>query len=272
MYTKWQMTFFLFLGIVNAGILLCIAAKMIADSREKAERYSLAVFLTSLFAVLSVALGLNNPAGIINILAKPGTGLSSAVISLAVSAVFGLVLFIRKPSGMYIAFTSAAVSAAVIFCLSKLYMISTRPALHTFLLLSLFIVLSVQFASVLAVTDSSCSNSFFRKKSIISLCILSVSVLLFAAFILRIKMLTPPDRILSFEQLTSGSLAPVMWGAVFTMFVIPALASFIPALRKQPALNTIFRLSAALGIFLLSILINQMPAMTGTVGGGRILF
>lgn len=85
-------------------------------------------------------------------------------------------------------------------------------------------------------------------------------------------MLAPPDRILSFEQLTSGSLAPVMWGAVLTMFVIPALASFIPALRKQPALNTIFRLSAALGIFLLSILINQMPAMTGTVGGGRILF
>lgn len=272
MHTKWQMTFFLFSGIANAGILLCISAKMITGFGEKAERYSLAVFLTGFSAVLAVALGLNNPAGIISLLARPGAGLSIAVISLTASAVFGLVIFFRKPMGMHIAVLSAAVSALVMYSLFKLYMISTRPALHTYLLLILFIAVSVQFASVLTVTGSARSDGVFRKNSPAALSILCINAVLFAAFILRIKMLMPPDRILSFEQLTAGSLSSVFWGAVLSMFVIPSVLSFLPALRNQSAMNGVYRLSAVLGIFLLSILINQMPAMAGAAGGGRMLF
>ncbi|MCD8569819.1 MAG: hypothetical protein LRY50_16365 [Geovibrio sp.] len=138
---------------------------MLTGFGEKAERYSLAVFLTGFSAVLAVALGLNNPAGIISLLARPGAGLSIAVISLTASAVFGLVIFFRKPMGMHIAVISAAVSVLVMYSLFKLYMISTRPALHTYLLLILFIAAAVQFASVLTVTGSARSDGVFRKNS-----------------------------------------------------------------------------------------------------------
>lgn len=268
MHTKWQMTFFMSLGLMNAGLLLCTAAFMLNRLWERALNYTAAASLAGLLAIICVALGLNSPAGLISLLAKPGAGLSSAVISQAAAAALCAALYFKKARGAAAAAVTAAVSVLILYCMFRLYMISTRAALNTALLFALFAAFAAQFASALAVTDG---TGAFRKNSAAALCIIGVNALVFAVFILRIKALTPPDRILSFGQLVSGSLAPVLWGTVIAMFIIPAALSLFAPLKRNFAVNTVFRLSAAAGIFLLSILVNQMPAMSGAIGG-RMLF
>ena len=78
-------------------------------------------------------------------------------------------------------------------------------------------------------------------------------------FTLRINMLVPKDRALDFLNVLCGSLAPIYWGAVLCTFVVPFAFSLI-ALKGKTVPKAVNFVSIV-GIFLITLLINQMPVI-----------
>lgn len=272
MHTKWNMTVFLFIGLISAGILLYTAIDMlISQHRQERFKYAITMTISGFTAILVIALGLNNPANLINILARPETGLSSAVLSQIIVAIFGIVLFFRKVQGRFIPIFSACLFVLSVFCMFKLYMISTRPALNTFLLFLLLLVVAAQPVASLIVTKMIGGIDNVKRNSAIMLGSIGICTVVFLAFLIRLNGLTPSDRILTFYQVVGGSLASVFWAMIVFIIIIPTGLFSYSFVKQKFVLVVVCRVSATVGIFLLCILINQMQAASIAVEG-RILF
>lgn len=263
MHTNWHMTWFLFFGLIGAALLFYEALKI--KDTEKEERQVSLLFAAGagILAVCAVALKLNSLTNLINILAKPSTGFSSAVISQIVAAVFALAVFYKKPKVKTASVLAAVVFVYEIFCLFRLYKIATRQALNTVVLFLFFAALSA-FAG--AVFKSFQSHSVNRQVFAVTA---ALAAILMAVFVIRLGLIEPPDRVIGLSMLMYGNLAPVFWGMVITF--IAAVLTQVMLTPKYIYLPYISAACALLSIFLLSVIVNQLPALSRAVEG-RMLF
>lgn len=257
MNTKWNMAFFMFLGIAAAVLLLYTAIDKDNTKRPFAALVSGACAAAA-FAV--IAAGLNDPSKIITILSTPRKGFSGAVIMQVITCVSALFVFFKlREKGVIVSVLAAAVAVLSVCALSKIYMISTRPALNTYLVTAVMLLLTVQISATAAGDNG-------KRYTNMLLGINLAYGLSLALFAIRLRMLAPQDRILDFTNIFSGSLAPVFWGVVILTLVIPLICTLIKL--KQRFLPAS---SSAAGAFLLCMLISQMPVIEKGVNN-RIFF
>lgn len=270
MHTKWNMTFFLFMGFIGAGLLLYSALNLLSDKNHLHRSISaLAASVSAISSVLIVTMGLNDPSKLINILGRPFAGFSSAVVMQIIIALAGLLLFFKsigkKP--VKLAWVSVGVFVVSVFCLSRVYMISTRPALNSIILFILFLLLSLQATGLFMVTKNRIFADNIKKISFILIsvsCFYGLGLLLFA---IRIIGLNPEDRVLQPGKLLSGELAPIFWGIVILTFIIPLAFYLYSFLSRKIKMAPLVRLVNLVGVFMLSILINQMPTISRGIDG-----
>lgn len=270
MHTKWNMTFFLFMGFIGAGLLLYSALNLLSDKNHLHRSISaLAASASAISSVLIVTMGLNDPSKLINILGRPFAGFSSAVVMQIIIALAGLLLFFKsigkKP--VKLAWVSVGVFVVSVFCLSRVYMISTRPALNSIILFILFLLLSLQTTGLFMVTKNRIFADNIKKTSFILIsvsCFYGLGLLLFA---IRIIGLNPEDRVLQPGKLLLGELAPIFWGIVILTFIIPLAFYLYSFLSRKIKMAPLVRLVNLVGVFMLSILINQMPTISRGIDG-----
>jgi len=271
MHTRWSITVFLFFGILSAGLLLLPAICRLFGINTASRPYrvsNMAAALSAAAAVAAVALSLNAPANLINILGKPAAGLSSAIIAQLVVLVAALFCFFKgAPDKRGLDYFSAAVAVYAVFCLFRIYMISTRPALNTPVLLIVLLLttlaLSMLVAAMLPARDGNQEKFPLFLLGVSTSC--GIGQL---AFCLRLLFLPKEDRILSFTQLTTGSYATLFWISLILLALVPALQSAY-RYKKQRSLFP----STVLGLYLIGLfafcgLVNQMPAIVHS----RILY
>lgn len=270
MHTKWNMTFFLFMGFIGAGLLLYSALNLLSDKNHLHRSISaLAASASAISSVLIVTMGLNDPSKLINILGRPFAGFSSAVVMQIIIALAGLLLFFKsigkKP--VKLAWVSVGVFVVSVFCLSRVYMISTRPALNSIILFILFLLLSLQTTGLFMVTKNRIFADNIKKTSFILIsvsCFYGLGLLLFA---IRTIGLNPEDRVLQPGKLLLGELAPIFWGIVILTFIIPLAFYLYSFLSRKIKMAPLVRLVNLVGVFMLSILINQMPTISRGIDG-----
>lgn len=269
MQTKWNMTFFLFLGMISAALLLCSLFCSLREERRTLCRVSaLTAFLGSLSAVLVIAFGLNNPAKLVNILGRPLIGLSSAIISQILVAFAALVMFVRNNTRKSIGYTVivCVFSLIAVFSLSRLYMINTRPALNSFLLVILFTLITLQLAGsfLRSETWEGHETVTYANSMLLITGLYGISLI---GFILRIGWLNPEDRVFQIQKLVAGSLAPVFWGLVIFSLVVPLLFYFWARTSETVLRTHLDKVINLVGVFVLSVLINQMPVVSRGING-----
>jgi hypothetical protein len=262
MRTNWSLTVFLVCGLISASSILYTAIKVNDNHNTDTRPLSaLIAAIAGAACVTIIALKVNSPANLINILGKPTAGLSSSVMSQMAVFLIGAVVYLKKLRGKAVSIMLAFLFLISLFCLNRLYMISTRCALNTLLLM-----LAYMSASYF------CASAFMQEdKPVISLVLSIIASAILTAFFVRIALISPPDRVLSIDMLLFGILAPVFWAYVLTGVIIP-LAASIKRLFSDKGLPTILlAVSAIVALMLLSIIINQMPAHLDAVQG-RMLF
>lgn len=265
MHTNWIMTAFLVLGLISASALLYTALKIIDNSlKERRPASALITVFAGALSVIIIALKVNNPTNLITILAKPSTGLSGAVISQIVMFAAGVIVYLKNPRGRVASVVLACLFMYSVFCLNRLYMISTRSALNTYLLTLVF-----ASAALLAI----CSFTEYKTKSgaAINLGISTAGALIMILFFVRMAFLSSPDRVISIDMLLRGELAPVFWAFILFGVFVPLTSAIIRFFKIYTIPPIILVTSAVIAIVLLSIIINEMPASLGAVQG-RMLF
>lgn len=265
MRTNWSLAVFLVSGLISSSALLYTAIKMYYNtSTTRKPASALLTTIAGAACVTIIAFKVNNPANLINVLGKPTAGLSSAVLSQMALAVAGLIVYLKNMRGKFVSVILACLFILAVFCLNRLYMISTRSALDT-------ILLTLVFASVSFFTAESFLAKTNEKISVDTLGISILSAVVIIYFFIRIAYLTPPDRVLSIEMLVSGCLAPVFWGFILLGVIIPVASAIISFLEIYTMPPVILGISAVVAIVLLSIIINEMPAHLDAIQG-RMLF
>ncbi|QAR32672.1 hypothetical protein EP073_04385 [Geovibrio thiophilus] len=260
MLTKWNMTFFLFFGLIGAALLLGNALRSLQS--EKLNRiFVFAAAVASVICLTVLALTISSPLKLLNILGHPSSGLSSAVITdiLLIPAAF--VLLRKTEKGKTAEILIAAVSVVCIYCFSRVYMVVTRPALNS---VTVFAMLFLQcLLAALFFSEQYKREKLFRT---IYLAAISAYGVVSAVFLFRIGFLAVPDRVLQLQRLFQGDLAFLFWFTAAATFFVPAgFILFSGFLRTDYKRFVI--ISCLTGLFALSMLINQMPVVSRGVDG-----
>ncbi len=265
------MAIFLFLGIMSAAGLLYTAMTIKSEADDCGKpKYVLFMAATGLLAILDIAFNLNNPANFINILAKPTTGLSSAVISQIVITAAGIIIYVKNTKHKASAVISVVLFVYAVFCLNRLYMISTRHALNTYLLFFVFAGASALAAGTFLFSGSG-DEAKHKKNSLSMLITSAVFTIFMAVFLVRLAVLNPPDRMLTIDMLISGHLSAVFWAMIVTCVIIPLALSAIRYMKNVPLLSYVMKVSVVIGIFLICVLVNQLPTVVKAIQG-RMVF
>jgi uncharacterized membrane protein YozB (DUF420 family) len=254
----------MFLGFASAALLLYSAINNI----KKSQATLLLSCICAAAAFALIATGLNNPAKIITILSTPRKGYSGAVIMQVVMSIAGLATLSQLRRNRYVAAIIAFLGSVLSVCaLSRIYMINTKPALNTYLVTAVLITLLFQCTGIVSLNTESTKR--FRQSVFGASALYCIFI---GAFTVRLKILSPQDRILDFASVTSGYLAPVFWGMIFCTVAVPLGYACLSLLKGRGrtascitgAVNTI-------GILLLFILITQMPVIERGINN-RIFF
>lgn len=270
MHTRWSITIFLFFGVLSAGMTVLPAIRRTFWKEIGLQPYrlsNLAAAFCAFIAVAAVTLSLNDPAKLINILGRPAAGLSSAIIAqilVLLAALYNLGKGSPDKRGLH--YVSAAVALYAVFCLFHIYMISTRPALNTPILLILLLLVTFVFSLLAAALFPDKSED--RKKQ--SLFLLAGTILCgicLILFVMHLLYLPKGDRIFSFAQLTTGIYAPLFWISLVFLAIVPALYARYGYHRQGLCLPSAVLCIFLFGLFTFCGLVNQMPAIVH----GRIL-
>jgi hypothetical protein len=264
MLTKWNMTLFLFLGVMSSALLLGGALRSYLNLRsEKAPYIAIAAPICASVALAVLMLTINSPSKLLNILGHTSSGLSSAVIADIVMIVFGMIIYTKYKSGYSSA--SVAISAIIatgnVYCFSRIYMIITRPALDT-PILSLTLIFSAVYIAIQLVGMGSVRS----KSNFASLAAAALLTLLFFLFTSRLVMLPKPDRVLHIARLITGDLSVLYWAMISATTILPLLLHLLIG-TKFRNLQKITLPIGVCGLFLLTVLINQMPIVSRGVDG-----
>ncbi|GAB1537354.1 hypothetical protein ADMFC3_29850 [Geovibrio sp. ADMFC3] len=270
MNTKWNMVFFMFLGLTGAALLLYASLAACFNKRDKHKYFALSAGISSASASLIILLGLNEFSRMLNILMRPYSGLSTALLMQLAAAFFSFLLFFKGKTSSAVRNISVIVSLAAVFCLARNYMIITRPALNTYLF-SAFLIVSAIFAAWNLISINKDLTLDEALTSNAGAVIISVYGLILLIFSLRVGWLEPEDRIFSFAKLIYGSYAPIFWMTVVLSFAVPLAITVFSSVRKKAVASVICCASFAAGIFLLSVLINQMPVLNDSINN-RFIF
>ncbi len=267
MHTRWSIAVFLFWGLISSGLLLLPV--MTASVDEKGGRFYrlslLAAGISGCVAVAAVALSLNSPANLINILGKPWAGLSSAIIAQIVVVLIAVIGLLKGDSGQRnIAYCALAVAVYALFCLFRMYIISTRPALNSLLLLVLFLLLAMQL-SLLVRHVFGCELNFgFSYQRILYPVVSVASGVCLLAFAFRLMLLTNPDRIFTFSGLVSGIYAPLFWPALGFLCALPVIHAVYCYIQRSPSFSGLILGFYLVGLMIFCGLINQMPTIVNS--------
>jgi len=259
------MVVFLVLGLISSSALLYTAVNIKMNERDMAKPLSaLLTAIAGAACVAIIAFKVNNPANLITILAKPTTGLSGAVISQIVLLVTGLIVYFKKPQSKTAYIVLMCLFIYSVFCLNRLYMISTRSALNTYLLTFVFASVSV-FAAGSFIDEES------KRAKAINLGLSLAASLILIAFFVRMAFVSPPDRIMPVTMLVQGDLAFVFWAFILLGIALPLVSSVNSFFKLVKIPTAVLGISTVVALLLLSIIINQMPAHLDAVQG-RMLF
>ena len=262
MHTRWSIAFFLFWGLVSVGLMFLPVFSGCADgTRSRIYRFSLLVSaFCGCVAVATVAFSLNSPGNLINILGNPWAGLSSAIIAQIAIILVALIGFFKGSSGQRnLVYGSAGVGIYSLFCLFRMYMISTRPALNSFVLFALLLVLTMELTSLFRL--SFCSDSFtgINKQSLLYPFLTIAAGCLLGVFTIRLLLLSNPDRIFTFSGLTNGIYAPFFWSVVVLIFILPTVHAIYSFKKKVTSFSRVVCFIFLFGLFVFCSLVNQMP-------------
>lgn len=264
MNTKWNSMIFLFLICVGAAIMLNVCLKYLLQINKKhTSLFTLVAAVSSLSAVAVTVIGLNSPAKIVNILARPAAGLSSAIIMQLIFALFAVVFFAQRNNSTALKPLSIAgilMCVLTVFFVCRLHMVMTRPAWNTPLLIVLMLLFLIQLGWTYL-------NGRSTKLSLINVCLCGAALL---SFVVRLNMLPKQDRIMPFDKLISGDFAPVFWAVAVLSFLIPLLLNIIMLKKNRKLLIYINKASCLAGLLMLCILMSQLPVSTSV--NNRIFF
>ena len=262
MNVRWDMSFFMFVSFVGASFLLCSILTTNCSRRPLLSIVSAVAAATS-FAI--IVAGLNNPAKIITILSVPYKGFSSAVSMQVIVIVASLFVFFKiRENSKVVSAIVLVVSLASVISLSRIYMISTRPALNSILVSLMLIVLLFQTACIMSGNGTSVLRRIIPAVS----AVYGVTAL---AFVVRLKMLAPQDRILNFMEVTSGYIAPLYWSMILCTFIIPFSYACANAVKDRGKAALVVSAVNAVGVFLLFLIICQTPVIARGINN-RIFF
>ncbi len=262
MNTKWNTTFFMFLALVGAIILLHSA--IYAYKNDKRPTFVLVSAVLALSSIVAIALGFNDPVKILTVIRTPQKAFSAALITqIFVATVAVFTYFYAKQYKQIVSGVAVLISLVSAFFISNIYMISTRPALNTFILTLVFVLVVVQTALLMGSYNSSHKYKLTLRAVSILVCI---SV---AGFTLRLASLPQQDRILDIERLTSGTLAPIFWAFVIVCCVTPTAYSFVK--HNSKIATAITSTVCIVGILLLNIIVAQLPMVERGINN-RIFF
>jgi len=268
MHTNWNMTLFLFFSLAGTCTFFYTCAESaLSEGSECRRKLYLLSAACSFAAVGAVAFGLNDPANLISLLAKPETGFSTAVLS-QIAVFFVSIFFYFRKSVKIMSYPvfSALFLAAVIFCLFRFYAVSTRHALNS--PLSYIYLLSVSFTAAVFFLFSK------ETKGRVLLAITgvtAVNLLIQILFFVRIALMQYPDRILTAERFFGGDLTALFVLCLLLTAALPALMLSITCMRKEAYLIKTCRAAVVLGVFAVCILINQLPPVSNVIEG-RMFF
>jgi len=272
MNTKWNMTFFMFTALLACSLLIYSVVIAYFDDKyaEKHKINALAAGILGFGTALIVLGGLNELSRTMNILMRPYSGLSSTVISQLVIGITGVVIFAKGLKSPLLKIVACIVAAASVYCLARYYMMIARPALDTYILTAMFYVIVMLIASLLV----NMNDQVYVKYSSVTFKLLTGLVvlfgLLFLLFLLRIKGISQEDRVFNLNNLVYGIYAPLVWTIAVLSFLIPALCSAMLMARARAVMMYVCGLSFISGLFVLSILINQMPVIKDAINGRNI--
>lgn len=249
MNVRWDMVLFMFAAFVGASALLHSAIN--ADEENRPWTAIISVIAAAVAFAIIVA-GLNDPAKIITVLRAPTKGFSSAVSMQIIAAVAALFVFFKAKDNIKVALGIAlVVSLCSVMSLSRIYMISTRPALNSILIT---IMLAALFFQTVCILNANKADVF--RKAMPAVC--AVYGVMAIAFAVRLKMLVPEDRILRFAEMTAGYMAPLYWGMILCTLIVPlAYAGVNAAKNKGTVASLAVSAVNAIGVFLLFMLICQ---------------
>ena len=259
MLTKWNMTFFLFFGMLSASMALGGAFRALQQEKP----YRAAAFAGAAAAVISAAVfcfTIGSPMKIMNILGHPASGLSSAIIADILLIPAGLLLLKKRENGTISGIATAVFTTVCIYCFSRVYMIVTRPALDTPAVFLMFLFLCMYIALFLL-------NDWRKESFIFRFYVTAVSAYCITAvfFLYRVGSASVHDRVLQLPKLLSGDLACLFWSSVVVTLIAPAAALAVSFIKVKYRLF-VFVCGTA-GLFLLSMLVNQMPVVSRGVEG-----
>lgn len=260
MNTRWNMTFFLFMGMLGAAVLVWSILHHHKDRKRPVASLIAAICAAVAFGV--ILFGLNHPAKIVNILGSPKKGFSGAVLMQIIVIFTGVITFTKLRNRNYaLSIASVLIAALSVAALSKVYMISTRSALNSYLLTVVMIFMVLQ-------ASAHFDNSARSIKAWLAVNIIyGISVLVF-----MIRLGGQQDRVLDLSNVLSGSLAPLFWSFAALSFIIPFACWVISAVKGKIVFNTSFyRIVNAMGMFLFCVFVNQMPVFTQAINN-RIFF
>jgi hypothetical protein len=255
---------FIFLGFISAALLLYSIVNY-------AKKPRLALVLSCICAAAAfaiMAMGLNNPAKVVTILSTPKKGYSGAVIMQVVMCIAGLAALSQLKRNPYLAAAIGVLTPVLSVCaLSRIYMISTKPALNTYLITAVMIALLFQITGIFSLNPE---NTKRFRQSVFG--VAALYCIFITAFTIRLKMLSPQDRILDFTSVASGYLAPVFWGMIFCTAVVPLGYTCLNLIKggNRTASYIAGAVNTA-GVLLLCILITQMPIIERGINN-RIFF
>ncbi|QAR32631.1 hypothetical protein EP073_04170 [Geovibrio thiophilus] len=221
-------------------------------------------------AALIVLLGINEFSRMLNILMRPYSGLSSAVLALLAAGFAGFILFFKNSGKQTLKGVSMLLSVVSVFCIARYYMMVARPALDTHIL-TLLLITSAVFGAWLQMSIN--ADLDFRTDLAVKtgLGLVSLCGILLAVFVVRMAFLTAEDRILSAGKLLTGDYSFLFWASAALLFLVPFIMFIISLIKKKPAMPLLSGVSFAAGVFLLCVLINQMPVVKDSINN-RIIF
>lgn len=264
MHTKWNMTVFLFMSLLSAALLLSAAfSKKSSGHLQRACSFMpLAASGAGLAAVLIIIGGLNHPGNIVNMLGRPFAGLSSAVIAQLLVVGSGLLVFAkgRHSDSFLWPITLGSLACLAVFCSYQVYTVSTRPALNTLTLLAVLLLVVMQLSLMLTGLSEINPESENGTKICLAIMVIGlcgiVGQTIFAA---RLALLASPDRVLTFSELMSGNLDFLYWSMILLTVLVPPSLTLIGWRTKRHSLRYFSPVFLMAGLFLLCVLINQMP-------------
>lgn len=260
----------MFSGLAGVTLLLYAALTGVFGSGEKSRLHALAGGAACSVALISVLLGFNDVSKMLNILMRPYSGLSSALISQIASAVLGFTLFFKNGKKTAAGYAAILAGVTAVLCIARYYMVVTRPSLNTYLL-PLILLTAAAFGVWLLCSPY--KEAVFRKELLIKIGLMIISLygVLLLLFTVRIGWGISDDRVLSLQKLLAGDYAPVFWGLCVFSFAVPFALSVVSAAKKKLTGTVLSGCSFIAGIFMLSILLNQLPVFKETINN-RFLF